>query len=560
MGIPVYFKNLIENYHNLLIHDKYFGEFDVGALYLDLNCAIHPCCQEVMSEYKEKSNYTIDELERDMMKRIFVKINELVDLVNPHKLLYIAIDGVAPRAKMEQQRTRRYKTTLDRTEKIWNTNAITPGTNFMCKLGKFLNYEILHKLSNRGYQVIFSDSVEPGEGEHKILNYIRNTDNKKGCSECQHVIYGLDADLIMLSLIVSGCNSIYLLRERTEYNFEGLSDEVKYLYMDISKLKILILNEIKMDDIEIKISDNEIINDYIFLCFMLGNDFIKNIISLNIRYNGLDELIKTYKKLQRDSNGCFRLVTLDKSVDKLDEILSRSNLITLLEHLYYTEPSRLGVIKKIRMKQSMKFRGNLRFKKSKVSDDYDKYERNIPIIENNEEKWVDICNPNWENRYYIANILNISGISNISMDHIDHITYKKKEICKKYIESLYWVANYYFLGKVLWDWYYPYNYSPLMYDILIELKNGYTMSNPPPDSKSHIPYKSISQLLIVFPPQSHYLIPITGLEMKIRNTYSTHLFPHHFEMDYMFKRYWWEAHPRLMEFEEEIVDKILNIK
>ena len=559
MGIPVYFKNLIENYDNLLIHDKYFGEYDVGALYLDLNCAIHPCCQEVMSEYKEKSNYTIDELERDMMKRIFVKINELVLLVKPNKLLYIAIDGVAPRAKMEQQRTRRYKTTLDRTDKIWNTNAITPGTIFMDKLGKFLNYEILHKLSNRGYKVIFSDSVEPGEGEHKILNYIRSTDNVKGITKCKHVIYGLDADLIMLSLIVSGSNSIYLLRERTEYNFEGLSDEVKYLYMDISKLKILILNEIKMNDIEIHISDNEIINDYIFLCFMLGNDFIKNIISLNIRYNGLDELLKTYKNLQRAYNGCFRLVTLDNSLDKYDEILSRSNLITLLDKLYDTEPSRLGTIKQIRIKQNMKFRGNLRFKKSKELDDYDKYERNIPIIENHEEKWVDICNPDWENRYYMANCLNISGVSNISINHIDHITYKKKEICKKYIESLYWVANYYFKGKVLWDWYYPYNYSPLIPDILIELKNGYTMTNPPPDSKSHKPYKSIWQLLIVFPPQSHYLIPIVGLAKKILKTYSTHLFPCQFEMDYMFKRYWWEAHPRLPEFEEEILEKIINI-
>ena len=237
MGIPVYFKSLIENYDHLLIPDQYFGEYDIDGLYLDLNCAIHPCCQAVMAEYREKyglGDFSVDDLERDMMARIAGKIDELIGLVKPRKLLYIAIDGPAPRAKMEQQRTRRYKTTLDKNRsKIWNTNAITPGTRFMEKLGKYLRYHISHKLTGRGFAVEFSDSSEAGEGEHKILNHIRD---EKG--DGSMVIYGLDADLIMLSLIADK-KGMYLLREKTEFNFEGLSEEVKYLYMNIEKLREL---------------------------------------------------------------------------------------------------------------------------------------------------------------------------------------------------------------------------------------------------------------------------------------------------------------------------------
>ena len=511
MGIPVYFKRLIDDYDNILIRDIYFNTYSIDYLFLDLNCAIHPCCQKVIKKHSDN----IECIENDMIESVINKINELIKLVNP-KYVYIAIDGVAPRAKMEQQRTRRYKTTLE-PKKIWNTNAITPGTLFMKKLNIQLDKTFNKK------NIIISNSDEPGEGEHKILNYIKNIDPQHS------VIYGLDADLIMLSLL-SGRN-IKLLREKTEYNFENIDSD--YLYLDIDILKTHIIKDINKKNI-IKISDTNIINDYIFLCFLLGNDFVKHIFSLNIRYNGLEQLLIEYTNIQKEFNGLFRLINDDKNIIK-------QNLIVLFSKLLINETMRLNKIKNIRHKQ---YQYNIKYTKHKNEPDYI---RNIPLLENTEEKWVNIGETDWEERYYTLHML---GCKYNNKGYIDN---KKNNICKSYIESLYWTTQYYFKGIVIWDWYYPYNYSPLLTDLLDYLHNNDIVFNP--ISK---PYKAIEQLIIVLPPQSQYLIPIENIDLKIKKMYKTYLFPKTFEMDYVFKRYWWEAHPILPMFEEDILNKLLE--
>ena len=100
----------------------------------------------------------------------------LIDLIQYTKvseLLYIAIDGIAPKGKMKQQRMRRFKKAIETKysdEKSWDTNAISPGTFFMKRLNNVLK-EFLKSCSKN---IILSDSDERGEGEHKILRYIRN--------------------------------------------------------------------------------------------------------------------------------------------------------------------------------------------------------------------------------------------------------------------------------------------------------------------------------------------------------------------------------------------------
>jgi 5'-3' exonuclease len=194
MGIPVFFKTCIEDYKDIC--RKVDNDKIIDHLFLDLNCLIHPCCQGETDE-------TI------MIGKIIKKMKYLFDLILPKQTFFIAIDGPCPKPKMIQQRIRRFKSIHE--HKIWDTNAITPGTKFMEKL----EIEILNNLSLfsiiRG-KTIFSSCLEPGEGEHKIFDYIKKhkIDN--------NVIYGLDADLIMLSLI-STSDNIQLLRETTKYCF-----------------------------------------------------------------------------------------------------------------------------------------------------------------------------------------------------------------------------------------------------------------------------------------------------------------------------------------------------
>ena len=78
----------------------------------------------------------------------------------------------------------------------------------MEKLSKYLHNINFEDEYNHDCQVIISDSNEPGEGEHKILQYLKqNYSDDNG--ENQYLIYGLDADLIMLSMASKSTIFIY---------------------------------------------------------------------------------------------------------------------------------------------------------------------------------------------------------------------------------------------------------------------------------------------------------------------------------------------------------------
>jgi 5'-3' exoribonuclease 1 len=275
MGIPFYFGEIIAKspQSKFIVVDK--CPQHCARLYLDFNSIIHPCSAKVISQLSQQ-----ERVGQQLYKQIFNNIAEytmkLVEIAKPRDLLYIAVDGVAPRAKMHQQRKRRYlsaqRNTCIQTFKgkhniphtAWDSNCITPGTHFMEQLNNFLKNDFTDMIKNtfnNGLQVIVSGSDEEGEGEHKMVHYIKR--NPLATPQAIDVIYGLDADLIMLSLTSQNAN-IVLMREAMDFGHLGNKQRVPFKFLMIKNLRQSICDTIT------DVHEQSIINDYVFICILLG--------------------------------------------------------------------------------------------------------------------------------------------------------------------------------------------------------------------------------------------------------------------------------------------------
>jgi 5'-3' exonuclease len=267
-----------------------------------------------------------DRTRQEIFYDIFKYIDELVHLIKPRKLLMISADGVAPRAKMNQQRTRRFRKTemsakeaealrkqgLD-PEKMFNSDMISAGTEFMHELSKSFDAYVNEKMQTdslwKSLNVIVTGADVPGEGEHKIIEYIRNYKNSNEYKDdTKHCLYGLDADLIMLSLITHEPN-ISILREDSTFIRRSAATESNYrssikIQEPFEFIFVSILREyLELEFLEIKTKLNfeynieRIIDDFIFFCFFIGNDFLPNLNTLDIENGALEHIFLYYKEV-----------------------------------------------------------------------------------------------------------------------------------------------------------------------------------------------------------------------------------------------------------------------
>ncbi|CAG8561450.1 5491_t:CDS:10 [Paraglomus brasilianum] len=243
----------------------------------------------------------------EVLDALLSEIEWLLSVVRPQKLLYLAIDGVAPRAKMNQQRSRRFLKAQE--EHTWDTNCITPGTEFMTKLTERLKCWITKNLTeNISWEkaIILSDASVPGEGEHKIMNFI-----KAQKMQAKDFIYSMDGDLILLSLAQDQKN-IDILRQR-QY-FAPTQPKV------LTVISIETLRQ-RLAKVPPCFSSNGAINDWVFLWCLSRNDYLPRLPSFEMEEISIDKLIAIWRRVcgkdYMTNNGTLNLTKFESFMTEL---------------------------------------------------------------------------------------------------------------------------------------------------------------------------------------------------------------------------------------------------
>ena len=528
MGIPSYFSYIIKN-HAKLIKKLSKNTIPVNNLYLDCNSIIYDAVHNI-----DFTKLVTSDIET-IINSVCAKIDEYIFELKPDNIVYIAFDGVAPVAKLEQQRSRRYKSLYqnnisksifkDAKPDPWNTTAITPGTAFMKKLNESIRRKYNEPKKFNIDSFVLSPSDKYGEGEHKLFEFIRDFPEKH--KDQNTVIYGLDADLIMLSINhLPISQNIYLFRE-TPHFIKSINSELEpdesYI-IDIPELaKIITLDMNNGVELTTEQQKNRIY-DYIFLCFFLGNDFMPHFPSVNIRTGGVDKMLNAYKATIGNTN---ENLTDGKKI-------YWKNVRKLVQHLANLEEENLKMETKMRDRREKQELPDIT-----PEDKFKKFDA-IPQYERALEKHINPFKPNWQNRYYKC-------LFDVDIDET-----RKKQICTNYLEGLEWTMKYYTTGCPDWRWCYNHNYPPLFSDLIhyIPVFDAEFVPNKKP-----APVTELVQLAYVLPKQSLHLLPEKLYEGLVKSHSDWYKADCEFVWSYC--RFFWEAHVQLPHIDIDELEKFV---
>jgi 5'-3' exonuclease len=535
MGIPSYFSHIVKNHPNII--KKYVKDvLKVDNLYLDCNSIIYDAYSKMEFDKLTES------VAVSIINRVIARIEEYISIINPSQTVIIAFDGVAPVAKLEQQRSRRYKSwyqneisrSIFKKEKddAWNTTAITPGTKFMADLNdivsKHFNAESFSRLNVA--KILVSGSNKVGEGEHKLFDYIRLNLDKHSTETT--IIYGLDADLIMLSINhLPICPNIYLFRETPHFIQSidsSLEPEANY-FLDIPELTRAIIKYMNNDRELTTDKQKHKVYDYIFLCFFLGNDFLPHFPAVNIRTGGVDKMLNAYKATIGDTN---EILTDGKTI-------YWNNVRKVVKFLANLEEE--FIVKEHRSRNN-KERHLL--PENTPEEKFKKFEA-TPLYEREIEKFINPVKPHWQSRYY-------NSLFGIKHDDEEKI----RSISINYLQGLEWTMKYYTSGCPDWRWKYKYNYPPLLQDLIIYIPLFENIFVP---EKPQNPVSEIVQLCYVLPRSCLNLLP-QKLYFELIRRHDL-WYKGNCEYVWAYCRYFWESHVEMneiniAELEQFIADNI----
>lgn len=476
MGVPRLWPWILRFFPKAVKHFTVGGfKSPVDYLYLDANGLLHGAAQQVYwyGPNKPVVNRYAHLSEKQKLEAVFniffEGIRQVTQIITPKKVLYIAIDGPAPLGKQAQQRQRRFIAAKERANAPFDSNSISPGTMFMHELTKYMNYAIRREMNSyyewRDLKVYFSGPRVAGEGEHKIMNFLRSLADIERMKST-HCLFGPDGDLIMLTL-AAHIPRMYLFRE-DQFN-TGY-----YHYVDMGMVRELLPENmfLRKGRLEGTRDVETIVDDFILIGFFVGNDFLPKIRMFLMLEDGLEQMIYAYSETSK--NGTLK-----------DAVLTKNGKIQLS-----------GFTKFI----------------SRVQKEEVRYIQDQSKVEMPDSKFV--------NHTLLKHMKN--GKLNFDSYRLDY--YKKADagdeksvhkMCEDYVKSIIWVFRYYLHGVPSWRWYYGWHYAPLMSDLLKflqgitedqfdgmqsseESKGGFQLASPA------LPFV---QLLSILPPTSRNLLP-----------------------------------------------------
>lgn len=672
MGVPAFFRWLSKKYPSVIVHcieekpKQLDGttvpvdssqpnpngiEFD--NLYLDMNGIIHPCTHP--------EDRPAPQNEDEMMEAIFECIDRLFRIVRPRKLLYMAIDGVAPRAKMNQQRSRRFRASKETYEKVeeiariredmtkrglnvppekekgshFDSNCITPGTPFMARLSSCLDYYIHDRLNNdpgwKNIKVILSDANVPGEGEHKIMDYIRRQRAQPNHDpNTQHCLCGADADLIMLGLATHEPN-FTIIREEFKPNKPrpcdicgqlghemkdclGILSEVsapdggpefaaeqEFIFVRLNVLREYLERELYMPGLPFKYDFERAVDDWVFMCFFVGNDFLPHLPSLEIREGAIDRLVELYKKTVYRTGG-FITDSGDVNLDRVqlimqdlgemeDEIFKKRQQT----EMFFQERNRM---KKKREKMMKRDNGPAwlprgQFAPQPLGQNVNPVQNarreayNMRVIGMNANSHLASLNQRAGlNSFQRADNRNSPGAAKRKIDEVDEDSDEEEEVhdevklweegfkdryyeskftvgpdnlafrhsvALQYIRGLCWVLKYYYQGCASWKWYFPYHYAPFASDFqhISGLSTDFERGTQP--------FRPLEQLMGVFPAASSAHVPAPWAElMSDPDSPIIDFYPEDFKIDLNGKKFAWQGVALLPFVDEKRLFKALE--
>jgi len=660
MGVPAFFRWLSKKYPSIVVHCVEEKKKDVDGnpvpldtsgpnpndyefdnLYLDMNGIIHPC--------SHPENKPAPKNEAEMMVAIFEYIDRIFSIVRPRKLLYMAIDGPAPRAKMNQQRSRRFRAAKESREsketianikarlreqgailppepekkESFDSNCITPGTEFMDRLAVCLRYYIADRINSdpgwKNIKVILSDANVPGEGEHKIMDYIRKQRAQPDHDpDTKHCLNGADADLIMLGLATHELHFTIMREEfkpgqkkpceicgqegHEKDDCEGLpkdfvvdesnkwvGTEVEFIFIRLNVLREYLERELRMDGLPFAYDFERAVDDWIFMCFFVGNDFLPHLPSLEIREGAIDRLQQIYKRclprlggyLSESGHASLKRVAMilkelgevedeifrkrqqfeermkrrredQERQAKRQKMMEENTSMRSHQPLMGSTPFKLGTpnrppptdLRKL-LTPTPDGDPNQSFASPSTSMNSStastpggtpgqgvkrKREEDSPKKPEEPVDEIRLWEDGWKERYYLHKF-SISKERDAGGFHSF-----RKHVANEYVLGLTWVLRYYFQGCPSWKWFYPYHYAPFASDfediekVDIEFEKGTGPFNP------------LEQLMSVFPAASGKFLPPTWRElMSAADSPIIDFYPTDFKVDLNGKRFAWQG-------------------